>query len=143
MYGDTLDDAAPVVSGRSVSGPVEDNDNWNLGDNPSSRDSDVYASLHGYFTAIPMQCRNMSLATPDKAGGVFGLALRPFEALQELREIKTRVVALEASEAEQLAKIDMLKSHECEPLDNNRRLSYQLVTVRVQKEHHDARRWRA
>lgn len=58
------------------------------------------------------------------------------DVLQESGEIKTRVAALKASEAEQLAKIDPLESHEPELPNDNRRLEHQLVTTMVEKENH-------
>lgn len=63
---------------------------------------------------------------------MFGLALRGLDALQESGEGRTRVAALKASGAEQLAKIVAFKSHERQLLDENRPLKRQLVTVRVE-----------
>lgn len=45
---------------------------------------------------------------------------------------------MEESGAEQFGKIDELKSHECELLDENRRLEHEPIGLRVEKEGHEA-----
>lgn len=40
-YGATFDNAAPVVAGSLVSGPIDDDDDWNLGDIRFSSNADV------------------------------------------------------------------------------------------------------
>lgn len=51
-YGDTVYDAAPVIAGDSVSGLVEDHDDWNLDDSPLSRIASLWTSLCVHSTAI-------------------------------------------------------------------------------------------
>lgn len=54
-YGDTMDDVAPVEDDRAVSGLVEDNGDWNLGEIPISRREKVCTSLRADFTIIQTQ----------------------------------------------------------------------------------------
>lgn len=61
----------------------------------------------------------LNLAVPNKSGDIFGLALGWLGALQESGEVRTQVVALKASGAEQLANIDALQSQERELLDDS------------------------
>lgn len=51
----------------------------------------------------------------------------------------TLVTSLESIWAEQLAKIDAIESHERELFDENRHLEHKLVTVKFEKERHEAR----
>lgn len=71
-YGDTFEDVVQVIAGSSVSGFVEEGDDWNLGDVLLSRSADVCASFRVNFTVIQMQCGEFSLAVPDEAKSVFG-----------------------------------------------------------------------
>lgn len=73
------------------------------------------------------RCRELTLAVTNNAGIVFRLALQGLGALQESGEAGTRVAALQASGADQLAKINVLRSHQRELLDENRLLEHQLV----------------
>lgn len=58
--------------------------------------------------------------------------------MQESGEASTQVAALEAIGTEQLANNDALESIEPDLLDENRRLDYQLIMARVEKERHKA-----
>lgn len=75
-YGDTFDDIAPFFGGSLVSHLVQDYNGWNLGDIRLPKNANVCTSLHVDFTSIQTRCRDLSLAVPDKAGNVFGLAFR-------------------------------------------------------------------
>lgn len=98
----------------------------------------VRESLCIAFTAIQTRCSNLSLADLDKADNVTGWPLRGIDALQESREIRTRVVALKASGAGQSTKIGALESHERELLDDNRGLENQLVAAGVREKRCEA-----
>lgn len=95
--GDTVENDVPGVTGSSVSGLIEDDDDWNLGGILLSRNTDVLASLRVDFRAIQTQCLKLSLAALDKAGDLFGLALRGLDALHKPKEARTRVAALNVS----------------------------------------------
>lgn len=51
-YGDTVNDVVPIVTGSSVSGLFENDDDWNLGHVLLSRTADVRSIIHSNFTAI-------------------------------------------------------------------------------------------
>lgn len=113
-------------------------DDWNLGYIPLSRSANVHTSVRVDFTASQSRFNELSLVVPNKASDVLGLALRSLDAWQALAEASNRVAAPKASEAERLAKIETLGSHERKPLDENRRLEHQLVTLSVERDRHGA-----
>lgn len=137
-YGDTVDNIVRVVYGSSVSGPLEEDEDWNLGYISLSKNADVRASLPVDFTAIKTLCSDFTLAVPEKACNVLGLALRGLDALQETEEATKRVAALGASRTDQLAKTDALRNHQREPLDEIRSLEHQLFLKRVETKLHEA-----
>lgn len=85
-----------------------------------------------------MQYCKLSLAVPDMAGDVLGLALQGLDVFQESGESRTRASAIETSRAEQLAVIDALESHGWELLDKNWGLEHRLVLVTIEKGRHEA-----
>lgn len=122
-YGDSFDDVAPATAGSGVSSFVEDDDDRKLGDILLSRNADLFASLCVEFTAIHTGSCEFSFAVPYKAKDVFALVLQCLDALKESREANVRIMELEASGAQELAKQDALESHELELFDENQVLS--------------------
>lgn len=94
VYGDTVDDVVTAFAGSSVSSLIEDDDNWNFGAFPLSRNFDLCTSFSVDLMAIQTRCRKLSLADPEKASAVLGLALQGLEALQELNDTRKRVLTL-------------------------------------------------
>lgn len=131
-YGNTVHDLVPVSPGMPLSRLVEDHDNWSLGEILLLRNNDVRTSLRVDFAAILVQCRELILPFPDKASNVPSWAIQALDALQDSGEAGTRVALLDASEADQLAKIDALERHEWELLDENRRLEHQVARLRAE-----------
>lgn len=72
VYGDTFDDVALVAAGSGVSGLIEDDDDWNLGEISLSRNANVRASLDVEFRTIQTQCHKLNHAVPDKDADGFG-----------------------------------------------------------------------
>lgn len=138
MYLGPVNEVVPVVASSALFGLVKDEDDWNLGNLPLSMNSDVRAILRVYFTAIQTQCHERSLAVPNKARDVFGLAVQGRDALDESREARMLVAALQVGVEGQLAKIDALESHEWKLLNKNRRFWPALVMGTVEKELHEA-----
>lgn len=109
-----------------------------LAKNFSVKNADVGVSLHVDFIANQTRCRELNVPVTNSASNVLGLGLIGLDALQEFGEARAQVAALEASGAEQLEKIDALKIHERELLDENRHLEHQLIVVNLEKKRHGA-----
>lgn len=73
-YGDTGDNKVPVAPGSSVSGLVDDEGDWNLGEVLLWRNTDVRASLRVSFTAVQTQCHEFTHAVPNEDSDVVRLA---------------------------------------------------------------------
>lgn len=58
-----------------------------------------------HFPDIHTQCFELNFTVPDRAVHVFGIAVQGLDALQESGEAKALITALDASGAEQWAKI--------------------------------------
>lgn len=112
---------------------------WNLGDVALSRYTNLWTSLLVDFAATQTRYRELSLAVLDRASNIFELALRGLNVLPESGEARTRLAALEAREAEQLANIDAVEKQERELLDKSQILGHELVTASVENKHHEAR----
>lgn len=84
-YGNTVDDVALDVAGSSVSGLVDDNEDWNVGEIQLSKNADARASLLVDFMAIQTRCRDLSHAVPNKPVNVFLLALQVLMHCRSLR----------------------------------------------------------
>lgn len=118
-YRYTVNDVAPVFPDSGVSGLVEDDNNWDLGNFPRSRSAHVRMSVRADLAAIQTRCGKLSLAVPDKAVNIFGLALQVIGALQDSGDARARIAELKANEAEQLAKISSWNIYERKLLDAN------------------------
>lgn len=75
-YGNTVDYRVPAVCSSSVSGVVEDEEIWNLGDTLLSENADVRRSPHVEFIVIGTRRCELSIAVPDKTGDVFRMSFR-------------------------------------------------------------------
>lgn len=64
--GDTFDDVSSITPDISVSGLVEQDDDWNLDEIWLSKNADVPESLHVDFTVIQPRCHDFNLAAPIK-----------------------------------------------------------------------------
>lgn len=106
--GKTVVTVAPIAAGRGVSGPVEDDDDWDLGNIRQSRNADVPAGLLAYFTAIPTLCPEWNLTVSSKPGDLFALVLQGLDALQESRKAKAPISTLEACVNEHLEQLSPL-----------------------------------
>lgn len=67
-YGDTISNVALVAAGSGVSDLGEDDDGWNLGVMPLSRNDEVCMSLRVEFTAIKTEWCELNLIFLDEAG---------------------------------------------------------------------------
>lgn len=70
-----------IDAASGVSGPIEDDDNWDLEDILMSRSGDVLASLRVDLTAIQTQCHEFNHIAIYNAGDVLGLTLEDVHEL--------------------------------------------------------------
>lgn len=80
-YVHLIDMVSPVEVESRMAGIIEDDDYWDMGDNPASKDADMRASLCFRFVAIQSTGGKMNIQVPDKAGDVVGLFLQSLENL--------------------------------------------------------------
>lgn len=103
-YGDNVDSVSLVYADSGAFSLVDNDDDWNLGDMPLSRNASVHTSHCVDISIIHTRCHELNLAVFDKAGDLGWLAFQGPDALQTPGEARTRVAALKASKAKPLAK---------------------------------------
>lgn len=99
-YGNIADKVPLAKAGSGMASVVDDDDDWDLGDIPFSKNADVRASICVDFAATQSWCRKFHIHVPAKAGAVFSLALQGLGELHAAHETKKRIAGLGAMEAE-------------------------------------------
>lgn len=122
------------MAGRSVSGLVDEDSIWNLGEIPLVKNAGIRHSLCVEFTAFYTRFLELKFVLADKVCNVFGLGLQYLAALQESGDAMPGFAVLEANVAEPIENIDTLESHEQQLLYGNRRLEHHLEADMVEKE---------
>lgn len=90
----TVDGTATVVAARSMTLLLEDYNDWASRNILPWKNANVRGSVLVNFTGMETQCCELSLAVPNEAGHVLGLALHSLDELQEPREAKKQMATL-------------------------------------------------